>query len=80
MSIYKFRARNHPAADGRVPEPDENCWCVSLELQDEGKLCLELGREDYVFLAAMFLHDLKHDKELAAAVALKVREFMAEKT
>lgn len=74
--IYKFRAKHHPLADGRWPDADEVQWRVALDLADHGKLIVEMGREDYVHLAAFFLKDLAEDAQLAADVGKLARDMV----
>lgn len=51
--LYKFKTRNHPEANGRSPKDGEQDYSLSVPLDDNAMLHINLGEEDFISVAAM---------------------------
>lgn len=43
--IYRFKTKDCPDADGRQPQSGERKWTLDFQLEDGGRLYVEMGRK-----------------------------------
>lgn len=70
MSIYSFRTKDHPEANGRRPQNGEQAWTIDFTLEDGGKLYVKMGKVGRQALKDMLAQEEADDAAESAGLPL----------